>query len=56
MENVSNTTQIQLRTTLDNRAWLKEKAQEQDRSVNWLINKILADAKAADSEKKDATH
>lgn len=56
MENTPNSAQIQLRTSPDNRAWLKDKAQKQDRSVNWLINKILADAKAADSEKKNASH
>lgn len=39
--------QIQVRTTAETRAWLKEIAEKQERSVNWMINKIVADARAA---------
>lgn len=32
--------------------WVKQQAQEQERSMNWVINKLLAQAKEA----KDAEH
>jgi hypothetical protein len=42
-----NTVQIQVRTTEENRVWLKEIADKQERSVNWVINKIVSDARSA---------
>lgn len=43
----TTTVQIQLRTTEENRVWLKERAEREERSVNWLINKIVTEARAA---------
>ena len=42
---------IQVRTSEENREWLKAKAQDQDRSVNWIINKILDEAREAEKAK-----
>jgi predicted HicB family RNase H-like nuclease len=44
---------IQVRTSEENRAWLREEAKKQDRSMNWLISKILDDARIAGCEKKN---
>lgn len=42
---------ILIRTSEANRDWLKAKAVDQDRSVNWIINKIFTDAKEAEEKK-----
>lgn len=39
--------QIQVRTSDKNREWLKGQAQQEDRSVNWIINKMLDTARIA---------
>lgn len=39
--------QIQVRTSKENRDWLKQVADAQERSVNWLINKMFNDARRA---------
>ncbi|WP_313457959.1 hypothetical protein [Achromobacter sp.] len=39
--------QIQVRTSDENREWLKSQAIQQERSVNWIINKMLEAARAA---------
>lgn len=54
MKVAATAAQIQVRTSEDNRVWLKAKAQEQERSVNWLISKILDDARVTDSKKQNA--
>lgn len=48
MKSNQPTAQIQVRTSEVNRDWLKEKAAAQDRSVNWIINKILDEARQAE--------
>lgn len=35
-------------------AWLRRKAIEQERSVNWVITKIVEQAKKLDEEGRDA--
>lgn len=45
MRNNQPVVQIQVRTSEENRDWLKAKAIDQDRSVNWIINKILDEAR-----------
>ena len=44
--------QVQVRTSKANCEWLKAKAREQDRSVNWIVNKLLEEAREADQTKK----
>lgn len=39
--------QIQVRTSDENREWLKGQATQQERSVNWIINKMLDAARIA---------
>ncbi|MDH0519953.1 hypothetical protein [Achromobacter xylosoxidans] len=39
--------QIQVRTSDENREWLKGQAVQQERSVNWIINKMLDTARIA---------
>jgi hypothetical protein len=51
MRQAAYTAPIQVRTTEENRDWLKKMAREDDRSVNWLINKIFAEARASYSQK-----
>jgi predicted HicB family RNase H-like nuclease len=46
---VGNSVQIQVRTSKKNREWLKSQAQQEDRSVNWIINKMLDTARIAGS-------
>jgi uncharacterized protein (DUF1778 family) len=43
----ANVVQIQVRTTAENREWLKQTAEQQERSVNWMINKIVGEARVA---------
>jgi predicted HicB family RNase H-like nuclease len=45
--------QVQLRLPVDVHQWLKAEGQRQDRSVNWLIAKVLAEAKAKCDEAKE---
>lgn len=46
--------QIQLRTTEETRAWLKEVADKEERSVNWMVNKIVNEARVAAQAKQNA--
>ena len=39
--------QIQVRTSDENREWLKSQATQEERSVNWIINKMIDAARAA---------
>lgn len=39
--------QIQVRTSDENREWLKAQATQEERSVNWIINKMIDAARAA---------
>lgn len=50
----STNVQIQLRTTEENRDWLKRVAEKEDRSVNWMINKIVNDARLAAETQQNA--
>ncbi|MRW85380.1 hypothetical protein GJ698_14940 [Pseudoduganella sp. FT26W] len=43
--------QILVRTSEENRDWLKAKALGQDRSVNWIVNKILDEAREKEAER-----
>jgi hypothetical protein len=43
--------QILVRTSEENRDWLKAKAIGQDRSVNWILNKLLDDARQGEEAK-----
>lgn len=36
----------------DNREWLKVKAAEQERSANWLLDKLITEAREADTPKQ----
>lgn len=47
--------QIQVRTSEENRDWLKEVAAKEDRSVNWTINKIVSDARMGAQAQQSAT-
>jgi hypothetical protein len=47
--------QIQVRTTEENREWLKALAEAQERSVNWMINKIIGDARLATQPSENVT-
>lgn len=38
---------VLVRTSGENKEWLKQAAEAQDRSVNWLAHKILTDARLA---------
>lgn len=46
--------QIQVRTSLENKDWLKQEADSQERSVNWLINKMFTEARLMAEAKKSA--
>lgn len=47
MSQVTTPAQIQVRTSVENKDWLKQEADAQERSVNWLINKMFTDARLA---------
>jgi predicted HicB family RNase H-like nuclease len=40
-------TQIQLRTTQENKEWVKRQADAAERSVNYLLHKMLTEARLA---------
>lgn len=44
--------QILVRTSEENRDWLKGMAMDQDRSVNWIINRILDEAREREALNK----
>jgi hypothetical protein len=44
--------QIQVRTSIENRDWLKQEAVAKERSVNWLIHKMFTDARLAAEAKQ----
>jgi uncharacterized protein (DUF1778 family) len=46
--------QIQIRTSAENKDWLKRAADAQERSVNWLIHKMFTDARLAEQAKQNA--
>jgi uncharacterized protein (DUF1778 family) len=48
---VNQDAQIQVRTSKENRDWLKRAAEAQERSVNWLINKMFNEARTAAGSK-----
>jgi hypothetical protein len=48
MKKSGNVVQIQFRTTEANHAWLKAKAESLDRSVNWVLNRAVDEARDAD--------
>ena len=41
-------TPISVRLTDENRAWLDARSEREDRSLNWLINKLLEQAREAE--------
>ena len=43
------TTPISIRLTPENRAWLDKRVDRDDRSINYLINKVLASVRAAEA-------
>ena len=47
MSQTMSSAQIQVRTSIENREWLRRAADEQERSVNWFIHKMLTDARLA---------
>lgn len=48
VKSIQPVVQILVRTSEENRDWLKAKALDQDRSVNWIINKILDEVRRAE--------
>lgn len=50
----TTTVQIQLRTSEENRAWLKQIADKEERSVNWTINKLVSEARQAAQAQRNA--
>lgn len=44
--------QLKVRLQTQVHEWIKAQAKEQDRSMNWLVNKLLAQAK----ESQEARH
>lgn len=46
-EKSGGSVQIQVRTTNQNREWLKSQATQEERSVNWILNKMIDAARAA---------
>ena len=50
------TVQIQVRTSEENRTWLKEISAKEERSVNWTINKIVTEARMAAQAQQNAQH
>jgi len=47
MSQTATPAQIQVRTSVENREWLRQAADAQERSVNWFIHKMLTDARLA---------
>ncbi|ATG94682.1 toxin-antitoxin system HicB family antitoxin [Paracidovorax citrulli] len=47
--------QLKVRLQTQVHEWIKAQAKEQDRSMNWLVNKFLAQAKEA-QEAQEAQH
>jgi uncharacterized protein (DUF1778 family) len=54
MNSVATPAQIQVRTSIQNKDWLKRAADAQERSVNWLIHKMFTDARLAAEGKENA--
>lgn len=46
--------QIQVRTSIENKDWLKQEADARERSVNWVIHKMFTDARLAAEAEKNA--
>lgn len=46
--------QIQLRTSIENKSWLKEAADAQERSVNWLVHKLVTEARLTAQQGQNA--
>lgn len=44
--------QMKIRVPDDVHAWLKQQTQAQERSMNWLVNKLLAQAMEAQHAKQ----
>lgn len=38
----------------ENHAWLVGQAKQQDRSINWVLDKLLTEAREADEQRKGA--
>jgi predicted transcriptional regulator len=45
---------ILVRTSDENKDWLKQLADAQERSVNWLVHKMFTDARLAAQAKANA--
>lgn len=45
-------TPISVRLSDENREWLERKSDEDDRSLNYMINKIIEAAREADANKR----
>jgi hypothetical protein len=45
--------QIQLRTSLENKEWVKAEAGATERSVNYVLHKMLTDARLAAQAKQN---
>ena len=53
MKQVTANVTVAVRMPPEMAAWLRRKAEEQDRSVNWIMNKMAQEAKQRDEEGRD---
>lgn len=56
MSKNSKPAKVLVRTSDENKDWLKQVADEQERSVNWVVDKMVTDARLTAQALENAQH